>query len=196
MASRSTFEALFPSVLGRVLTFLFAEAQGPVHVAEVIRQVDSGTGAVHRVLQRLEAAGLLAVDRVGNMKLYRPNRSHPIYLELARLVRKTTGIAAPLMEALEPLASRIDEAFVFGSVASGEETPDSDIDLMILSDRLSYAEIFEVLPSAEAEIGRSINPHLESSASWREKVSAGDSFAASVEEGPRIFVLSSEDVPR
>lgn len=190
---QSTADALFPAVLQRVLTQLFAASEEPIHVAELIRRVDSGTGAVHRVLKRLETCSLVTVERLGNQKLYRANPAHPVFEELLGLVRKTSGVARPLRDALSPLADRIQTAYVFGSVASGDETADSDVDLLVLSDDIGYADLYEVLPEAESVVGRSVNPHLETPSRWRDQVAEGQPFAVGVEGGAKIPVISSED---
>lgn len=189
----SAADALFPAVLQRVLAQLFVEAQEPVHVSELIRRVGSGSGAVHRILKRLDACGLVSVKASGNQKLYQANHDHPVFEDLKGLIRKTSGLAGPLRDALSPLSDRIDEAFVFGSIARGDETPASDVDLMILSDRLSYSDVFEVLPQAEAELGRAVNPHLESPKEWSEKIAVGHAFAEAVNDGAKIAVVSSRD---
>jgi predicted nucleotidyltransferase len=54
------------------------------------------------------------------------------------------GLAEPLRQALAPLAPRIRAAFVYGSVAKRQDTASSDIDLMIVSDELTYPDVFTV----------------------------------------------------
>lgn len=64
---------------------LFGQPDRRFQSVEVIRLADSGTGAVHRQLQRLEATKLVLVTREGNQKYYQANRDSPIYLELLHL---------------------------------------------------------------------------------------------------------------
>ncbi|WP_411161777.1 nucleotidyltransferase domain-containing protein, partial [Chromohalobacter sp. HP20-39] len=47
-------------------------------------------------------------------------------------MRKTSGLADVLAEALIPCSDQIDAAFVFGSVARGQEVADSDVDVMVI----------------------------------------------------------------
>ena len=49
--------------------------------------------------------------------------------EIAGLLRKTAGIADVLRDAL---GESVTLAFIYGSIASGNETPRSDIDVMVL----------------------------------------------------------------
>ena len=62
-------------------------------------------------------------------------------------------MAGPLCKALEHQAETIRAAFVYGSVAKGTDRARSDIDLMVLSDSLRYADLFEALQGAEAVLG-------------------------------------------
>jgi uncharacterized protein len=67
----------------------------------------------------------------GRQTYFQANPRSPIFEELRGLVRKTFGLTYVLQEALEPIADRIDLAFVFGSVANGTEDSSSDVDLMV-----------------------------------------------------------------
>lgn len=185
--------ALFTPVQQRVLGLLFGQPERRFGSGELIRQAGSGTGAAHRQLQRLERAGLVRVTRVGNQKHYQANRDAPIFHELHGLVVKTVGLVEPLRAALAPLETRIDAAFVFGSVAQGTERAGSDLDLMLVGDELGYVEIYEALQSAEKALGRAVNPTVMARAEWRRKRAAGDSFAKRVAARPKLFVIGSED---
>jgi DNA-binding CsgD family transcriptional regulator len=61
---------------------------------------------------------------------------------LHRLILKTAGLIEPLKNALSKYEDRIGTAFVYGSVARGEDTSYSDIDLLIIGDDLTYADIY------------------------------------------------------
>jgi len=184
---------LFTPVQQRVLGLLFGQPERRFQSAELIRLADSGTGSVHRLLTRLEAVGLVTIQRVGNQKHYQANADSPVFAELAGLVRKTVGLVEPLRAALAPLAGKISAAFVYGSIAKGTEHVGSDIDLMVIADTLDYGALYSALPTAEAALGRTINPNLMSRAEWQRKCAEPDSFVARINAQPRLFVLGSSD---
>lgn len=186
-------DALFTSVQQRVLGFLFGQPDRRFQSAELIRMAKGGVGAVHRQLGRLEEAGLVEVTRAGNQKYYQARRESPVFAELHGLIAKTVGMAMPLREALRASADRIRAAFVFGSVAKGSDHAGSDIDLMVISDELTYADLFEALQAAETQLARPINPTVMSVADWRAKRARQDSFAARVAAQPKLFVIGSDD---
>lgn len=184
--------ALFTPVQQRVLGLLFGQPNRRFQSTEVIRLAHSGTGAVHRVLTRLADAGLVTVTTAGRQKYYQANATSPVFAELTGLVRKTVGLVGPLRQSLEPLLDQIHAAFVFGSVASGADDVESDVDLMIIGEDLDYATVFEVVQQAEAALDRAVNPTIMSPESWEEK-SRRSSFVSRVIDGPRVWVIGNED---
>jgi predicted nucleotidyltransferase len=184
--------ALFSNVQQRVLGLIFGHPERSFYTSEILRSVNSGTGAVERELKRLQSSGLVSVERIGNQKHYRANPNSPIFGELRSLVLKTVGLASPLAEALRTHASKIQAAFVFGSVAKGADTATSDIDLMVIGDHLDYSDLYTALQDAEAKLRRKVNPLFLTPEDWRRKVSRRDSFAQRISTQPKIFVVGSE----
>jgi len=184
--------ALFTPVQQKVLGLLFGQPERSFGSSELIRRAGSGTGAAHRQLLRLEQAGLVRVTRIGNQKHYQADRESPVFAELRGLVVKTVGLVEPLRAALAPFARKIAIAFVFGSVAKGTEKAGSDLDLMVVSDELGYADVYAALQETEEILGRTINPTVWTLAEWRRESRKKDSFARRVASQPRIFVIGDE----
>jgi predicted nucleotidyltransferase len=184
--------ALFTPVQQAVLGLLFGQPDRRFQSGQLIRLAGSGTGAAHRQLQRLEAAGLVVAVREGNQKYYQANRASPVFAELHGLIQKTVGMAGPLRNALAPHASQIRAAFVFGSVAAGVDTARSDIDVFIVG-ALAYADAFAALQAAEARLGRSVNPTLMTLSDWKRKRGRRDSFVARVADQPKLFLIGDDD---
>jgi predicted nucleotidyltransferase len=186
-------DALFTPVQQRVLGLLFGQPDRRFQSAELIRLAKGGTGAVHRQLERLTAAGLVTATRIGNQKHYQAMRESPVFEELHGLIVKTAGVAEPLRQALAPMAKAIRAAFVYGSVAKGTDRANSDIDLMVISDSLRYPDLFSGLQATEVAVARKVNPTVLTLGDWRTKRRRSDSFTARVAAQPRLFVLGSED---
>ena len=85
---------------------------------------------------------------------------------------KTVGLAEPLREALKPLSSAIRAAFVYGSVAKAEDRSASDIDLMVISDSLTYGDVFGALDWVTKSVGRQVNPKCTQPPSLRSALAA------------------------
>lgn len=182
-------DALFTPVQQRVLGLLFGQPDRRFQGAELIRLANAGTGATHRLLVRLASCGLVRVDTAGRQKFYQANSTAPIHKELVALVRKTIGVREPLRAALMPLADDIELAFVFGSVAAGQDRADSDIDLMVVAHSLDYATLFDALHNAEQALDRPVNPNIIAPAEWARRRRQKDGFIARVAMRPRLLVI-------
>ncbi len=188
----SLSSALFSKVQQRVLALIFGRPERSFYTSEIVRAVDSGTGAVERELSRLERSGLVAVEWIGNQKHYRADRASPIFEELHGLVAKTVGLAEPIKASLQPYASAIKTAFIYGSVAKGTDTAQSDIDLMVIGDDLNYSDLYDASHSAQDRLGRKVNALFLSPRSWRRKASDKGSVVNKISGSPKIFVIGSE----
>ena len=184
---------LFTKAQQRVLGVLFGNPGRSFFANEVIALAGTGTGAVQRELTRLASSGLVTVKRIGKQKHYQANETSPVFEELRGLVVKTSGIADVLRVALAPLADRIGAAFVYGSVAKKEDTASSDIDLMVLSDSLTYGEVFAVLEEGAARLGRRVNPTVYSRQEFNRRIRQGNSFVTRVLAQPKIWLLGNEN---
>lgn len=191
--SSSLADALFPKGRQRVLAVLFGNPGRSFYANEVIALAQSGTGAVQRELAALSESGLLTVTRQGNQKHYQANANAPVFAELRSLVLKTMGLADVLQAVLMPLAPQIEAAFVYGSVAKQQDTAHSDIDLMIVSPSLGYADVFAALESATAQLGRTINPTLYTPADIAKRLQQDSAFVTRVLQQPKIWLIGSEE---
>jgi predicted nucleotidyltransferase len=186
-------EVLFTKTQRRVLGLLFGNPDRSYYANEIVRFAGAGIGAVQRELERLTAARLVTIAKVGNQKHYQANRQAPIFEELRSIALKTFGVADYVRKALAPLAKRIEAAFIYGSVAKGTDTASSDIDVMIVSDGLSFPDVIQALTKAESEIGRSINPAVYGQDEWRRKQTEAGGFLQRIMEQPRIYLIGSDD---
>ena len=186
-------DALFSSVEQRLLALLFGQPDRRYQSSELVRLARTGNGATQRVLARLTSAGLVTVTEVGNQRHYHANRASPVFAELHGIVVKTVGLLEPLRTVLRPLAPRMVAAFVYGSVAKGTDRAKSDIDLLVLSDDIDHADLFDALQPVEESLARTVNPTVFGVAEWQAKRADPHSFVSRVASGPRLFVIGTED---
>jgi predicted nucleotidyltransferase len=189
---RGLADALFAKVQQRVLGVLFGNPGRSFYANEVIGLARSGTGAVQRELARLEAAGLVTASRIGKQKHYQANQASPIFPELRALVLKTSGLVDVLREALAPTSGLIRAAFVYGSVAKGEDTSASDIDLMVIGAGLTYADLFAALEEASTRLGRKVAPTIYSPKELARRVKQDSGFVTRVLGQPKLWLIGGE----
>ena len=185
-------DALFSTTQQRVLGYLFGQPERTFFANELIALTGGGSGAVQRELKRLETSGLLKTERRGNQKHYQANENSPIYAELCGIVQKTFGLAGPLKNALTSFAEQIQAAFIFGSVAKNRDTASSDIDLMVISDSLAYADLYTRLTEVEQQLGRQINPTIYTREELLRRINDDNAFVSRVLNQAKIWLIGNE----
>lgn len=178
-------ELLLGDYRKKVLSQLLLHPDESYHVRELARLTGTAAGSLHRDLARLAAAGLLLRREQGNQVRYQANRLCPVFPELAGLLRKTTGAAELLAQALAPLQPAL--ALIFGSVACGTETAGSDVDVLVVTER-RFGEVVGALHGAQITLGREINPVVYTLAELQRHVKQQDPFVTNLLTGPHIFL--------
>jgi predicted nucleotidyltransferase len=175
-----------------VLALLLLHPEQSTHVREIARAIGKAPGTLLRELNALAAAGVLVRKPVGNQVHFQANPACPIYEDLRSILKKTVGVADVLREALAPLAQKIRAAFVYGSVARGEERPGSDLDLMVVGEA-RFADVVAALAPAQETLRREVNPNVFPALELRKKLAAGDPFLGRVLAERKIFIVGGED---
>lgn len=183
---------LFGAYRRRVLGLLLLHPEQTYHVREIARMTDTTAGTLHKELARLAQAGLLTSERIGNQLRYAANRQCPIFEELASILRKTSGLADIVLDALVGFGKRIDVALIFGSVARGEERAASDVDVLIIGS-IDFVEAVKALHLAQEKIRREINPVVMSPEEFRRKQEEGDGFVGEILAKEKIFLMGDKD---
>jgi predicted nucleotidyltransferase len=191
-ARKSLADALLTRTQQRVLGSLFGHPERSYYASELIREAGTGSGAAQRELARLEASGLIVANRIGHQKHYQANDASPLYSELRNIVLKTVGLAEPLRDALKPLSKSIRAAFVYGSVAKATDQAASDVDLLIISDSLTYGDVFGALDRVTRVLSRKVNPTVYSVAEFAKRAKTENAFVTRVLEQPKLWVIGSE----
>ncbi len=182
---------LFGKTRRRILGLLFTNVDSKFCVRDIIRKVDSGQSSVQRELVKLEIAGIIKMEVIGRHLYFSANQSCSVYPELHGLMIKTYGIADVLNSGLKDISDRIDFAFIFGSLATGKDRADSDVDLMVIGD-VSSLEIDKALREAKNKIMREINLVNYSLKGFRERIKESP-FIQIVLNDPLIMLIGDED---
>ena len=182
---------LFGKTRRSILALLYSHPDESFYVRQIFRLAGIAPGAGQRELTWLSNAGIIKRSVSGNQVYYRVNSECPIFQELKSLITKTVGIGDVLRTFLAPMADRIKVAILYGSVAEGRETKDSDIDILIIGN-LTFAETAERLVPAQKMLGREINPTVFNSDEFQEKIKKGHHFLNSVLKSDFIYLIGDE----
>lgn len=193
MPATTIGDALFTKTQQRVLGLLYGKPKQSFYTNEIVRLADMGRGTIRRELERLVSAGLLVVTREGNQHHYKANPANPVYEELLAIVRKTFGIVDVIQVALTPVYKQIELAFIYGSISKGEDTASSDIDVLVVTDSLAYADLMVILADAEKSLGRPINPSMYTVEQIKSKLKQKNAFLTRLMEQPKLWVKGDEN---
>lgn len=183
-------KALFTKTQRNVLRLMYTQPEKSFYTKEILRLTGMGVATIKRELDRMVAAGILKMFKIGNQNHYQADPQCPIYQDLLAIVSKTFGLKDVIKKVLAPKSDTIVWAFIFGSMASGKETQASDIDLMIIG-KLSFSEAVKLLYETQATLGREINPKIYSEQEWQRLLTNKDGFIKDVLKKPTINVIGN-----
>lgn len=189
--NHSRGKRLFGRTREAVLCLLLLRSDERFYLRQIVRLTGAGLGPIQRELADLVSMSILTRERSGNQVYFQARTDSPIFADLRQLMLKTSGIAGVLRESLEPFASRIQVAVVFGSAASGKLHAGSDVDLLVISDHLTIRQLGSAVRRAGTLLGRDVNINLYRSSEWKERVRAGHPLAKSILTQPRIMLMGS-----
>ena len=187
-----TLKCLFSSKLRvKILGHFFAHPGGTLHVRRVATLLGEPVGTVARELARLERAGVLSSQPVGNQKHYGLNDESPILDDLRNIFLKTFGVGAELRSVLEKVPG-VELAFIYGSFASGEAHVGSDVDLMVIGD-VSDRELAPAVARVERRLKRQITYVQYTRDEVEKRLRRKGDFVHEVLAGPVIVLLGRAD---
>lgn len=175
-----------------ILSLLFGHSDESFYLRQIVRASGYGLGPVQRELKLLTDAGIIRRAARGRQVYFQANSDSPIFPEIKSLITKTVGVGDSIRNALAPIANGIKIAFIYGSVARGEEKQRSDIDLLIVGG-VSFSDVVVALQTAQRILGREINPTVYSSTEFRTKLRKSHHFLTSVINGPKIYLIGDEN---
>jgi predicted nucleotidyltransferase len=188
-------QALFSSrVRVKLLAHFFGHPDEQFYARELARQTGEHYNAVWQELGNLERLGLLIGNQEANVKYYRLNPGFPLYPELKSMILKTTGLGQALRDALAHLG-RVEVAFIYGSVATGEEDSLSDLDLMLVGE-IDLLELSGMIDQLEKDLRRQINYLALTPAELAQRLTSGEPFLQNVLAEPKVMLTGTEDVLR
>jgi predicted nucleotidyltransferase len=182
---------LFSEYRKRILGLLLLNPESSFHVRELARITKTSAGTLHKELSKLNSAGILSSKKIGNQVHYSANLQCPIHQELASILRKTSGMLDVISDALISQHTALDFAFVFGSQASNEHHPNSDIDLMLIG-QISFAKAVECLHPLQSTLQREINPVVYTPQKFHQRLMQQDPFLQQIMHEPKLFIAGND----
>ena len=189
---KTAAEALWPEARRKILGLLLAQPERAWHLREIARQTALSPPSIQREVLALVEADILERRVEPGRVYYQANLRCPIFPELRGIVRKTVGLVDVLREALGA-EKGIKCAFVYGSIARGEEMAESDVDIIIIGN-VGFGEMVGKLHQAQERLSREVNPTVYTPNELCQKVADRQHFITQVLERPKLFIIGDADV--
>ena len=185
-------DALLPRTRQHLLSAILLQPEHSWYLSELARRLQVPPSSLQRELSQFVEAGIVTRRHDGNRVYFQADRACPVFPELSQILTKTVGLVDVVRTALIPLNSKIDLAFIYGSIASGRERSSSDVDLMVIG-RIHLSDLAVVLRSLEEQLGRSVNPSVYTSEEFLKRLGEKNHFLHSVLKTELLFVLGEAD---
>lgn len=130
--------------------FLNPETSG--YLRSLASEFGESSNAIRLELGRLEKAGMLESENVGNKKWFRVNIQHPLYRELSDIVRKYIGLDVIVENVVRGLGN-LEQAYLTGDLAEGRDA--QIIDLVLVGD-IDQSYLVNMVEKAEKLVDRKI----------------------------------------
>ncbi|WP_201739252.1 hypothetical protein, partial [Exiguobacterium sp. SH5S32] len=74
-----------------------------------------------------------------------------------------------------------------------QDTARSDIDLLLVSDTLTYGDTILALQDLSAQLGREVNPNIFTPQDFAKRLREGGAFVSRVMAQPKIWLIGGPD---
>jgi hypothetical protein len=136
----------------KLLLKFFLNPQNSAYLRGLSEELEESTNAVRLELNRLEAANMLHSSKIGNKKMFKVNKSHPLFKDVNQIVRKYLGIDVIIDNILRGLGEPA-KIYLTGELAEGRNCDLVDI---ILVGKINKNYLTDVIEKTEKIIERKI----------------------------------------
>ena len=105
----------------KILLKFFLNPETAGHLRGLAQEFDESTNSVRLELNRMETAGMLNSDFVGNKKVFKVNKRFALFEEVRSIVLKQTGLDKIVEEVIENLGD-LQEVYLTGDLAQGKHS--------------------------------------------------------------------------
>ena len=137
----------------KLLLKFFLNPDNSGYLRGLATEFDESTNGVRLELNKLENADVLVSEKSGRNKVFRANKSHPLFGDIRNIILKSSGIQSVLDNIIHKLGD-MKSAYISGDYAKGIDS--GIIDLIVIGEEINEEELKRVTSKTELLIGRKI----------------------------------------
>ena len=137
----------------KLLFKFFLNTNNNGYLRSLEKEFNENSNSIRLELNRLEDAGMLSTSKIGNRKVYRANKSHPILTDLQSILMKFAGIDQLIERVIDRLGN-VNLVYLDGDIAKGVK---SDlIDVILIGDGINTSYLVHLISRAEPILKKKI----------------------------------------
>jgi predicted nucleotidyltransferase len=160
-----------------------------------LARIVEGTGKVliqvQRTLKRLIDCGLVLKTSKHKKNTYKLDNTHIAYEEIRNLALKAKIFSETFERDLKELQNKVDYGFIYGSVAKGTNTSQSDIDLFFVGN-LTYEDVSPFIFKLGRELVQEVNVVLFTPRELEKLIEEKNAFIDSVLKESKIWLFGEK----
>jgi len=174
-----------------LLSKLVMNPDSSFYIRELSRELNVPYSMLYKEIKNLVSLGILNEEKRGKITLVSVNTKLPYFAEIRQLLAKTVGLGDLARSRLTGLKGVV-YALIYGSVATGEESESSDIDMLIIGE-MDDEEALKAINEIEKEVGREVNHILWSEKEFMKRVRSRHHLLVDIAGKPAIMIIGEED---
>ena len=175
----------------KLLAYYFTKPAARHHLRDLAVRLKVDPSNLSKELGRLEREGLFRAEVSGRQKYFQLNRAYPLFKEVRGIVAKTIGAVPLTAESLKKI-DRIDEAYLYGSLARGRQDGVSDIEVLVIGTPRGKV-LAEAVRKLERRLGREINYTVLAVKEFKSRRSRKNAFLASAWRNKRVCLIGPHE---
>jgi DNA-binding transcriptional ArsR family regulator len=174
-----------------LLRLFFSNPEGRLYVRQIARELGRDISGIKRELDNLEKVGLVASEKIGNLRYYAVNKGAAIYPEIKAIIAKTVGVQGTIIGLLNGLGG-LRQAWMY-SMNSHPPGEGSGPVLVLIVGRVDLMELNEAVTRLEGKLGREINYTVFDEAEFQRRRGEADPFLTEVFGGRNVLLIGRDD---
>lgn len=166
----------------RVFRTLFANPGRAYHLRGLATAAGVDASNVSKLLPKLVAAGLVEKESGEPNAQYRARRDNPLLQPLTTLFLQASNLVGDLRAVAQTLEG---DVAIFGSTVTATDTPDSDIDVLVVGPISQISAQAAFKPVARRH-KRPVNVTVIEAAKLQDEIAKGSAFWKGVLSGPTV----------
>jgi predicted nucleotidyltransferase len=162
----------------KILLLFFDNPTKEFYEKQVADRTGLSVGAVNKYLKTIAKEGFLKLAKRGNMNFYLFDRENAV----VRYLKIAYSLSRPAVDSIKNFARKFGvKIYVYGSVARGEDTEESDWDILIMGE-IKLNELDAELRAIRNQLDAQLKPIVFTQAEWTAMEKKDKAFYERVEK--------------